>query len=597
MFYGFFIPAQNPSDKISIYQLNEKLLEHLIKEKIDEVRVQHTLKTLFNDSILYIAAKFHSNYLYNKGELSHIEPEDKIMETPQKRAEHFGAINYLVGENVAFTLINTPVKDKKGKIHTNSTYDETAADLVTMWVHSPGHYKNIITPDYNSTGIAVWADQKTGRIYAVQKFANILYKYKFIENKEFFSYSNFMLPEVINSFDKIEKHIHKGKHVFKLKQVKDSSVCKRCVENESSFAFGMTTVTFKGDAIYLNSYNPEPIFNMLKKRKDGFAAEIVTYNAFDCGNPTYYTMPSRRNKQCIFNGKVLKPVYRNKALKGFKPGGKKRKDVKKNFEKGKIKKYSIKIGKLPKNMKEFYEVNLVTIQKKKVCRVMHFSSFCGDTLERFYTLQFKHDSLSNNSEVHKDYKNISFLIQFKKNKTDYKLADIKPITDSLLSEDFTADTIEIKAFSSVEGLESLNKHLQEQRAHNIANAISANQKEKLTKLIYSEENWNLFEKQIQENKDLADYKNLTHEKIKIKLEDTLKQKKIENYLTKQRVAKIRIHAKEIITDKNIERYLFEKTKNQKKIIISLVAANRNNDTILKQTDSLRFFMEIAYNKN
>ncbi len=591
-----FLNAQSASDNISEYQLNEKLLEHLIKEKIDEVRIAHNLKTLYNDSILYVAAKFHANYLYTKGELSHTEPEDKIMETPQKRADHFGAINYLVGENVAFTLVNKPVKDKKGKIHTNKTYDETAADLVDMWAHSPGHYKNIITADYNATGLAIWVDQKTGRIYAVQKFANILFKYDFKENKEFFSYSNFKAPEVINSFDKVDKHPHAGKHSHKLKPVKDSAVCKRCYDNEPRLAFGRTSFIYKGDAIYLTSYDPEPIFNMLKKRKDGFAAEIVIYKPFDCGNPQYYTLPSRRNKQCIFNGRVLKPIFRKKALKGFKPGGKKRKDIKKNFEKGKIRKYSVKLGKIPKDITDFYEVNLVIIQKKRVCRVMHFSSFCGDTLEQFYKLPFKHDSISNNSEVHMDYKNISFSIPFQKNKTEYKLADIKPITDSLVSKDFSADTIVINAFASIEGSEAINKQLQEQRANNIANAISGNQKEKLTKLIYSQENWLLFEKQIQEQKELAEFKNLTHEQVKKILEDTLKQKKFEVFLSKQRVAKIRLHAREIITDKNVEKYLLEKATTQKKKVYAAITANIKRDSIYKKLDSLKFFMEIAYNK-
>ncbi|MBA3664904.1 MAG: CAP domain-containing protein [Bacteroidetes bacterium] len=588
--------GQSPDDKISAYQLNERFLEHLIKEKIDEVRIQHGLKILYNDSILYVAAKFHANYLFTKGALSHTEPENKIMETPQKRADHFGAVNYLVGENVAFTIVNSPVKDKKGKIHTNSTYDETATDFVTMWVNSPGHYKNIITPDYNATGVAVWTDEKTGRIYAVQKFANILYKYTFEENKSFFNFSNYKYPEVINSFDKVEKRMHKGKHVFKLKQVKDSAVCKRCNESKGGFGFGMTSVTFKGDAIYLNSYDPAVIFQLLKKRRDGFAAEIVTYKAFDCGNPSYYTLPSRRNKQCIFNGKILKPVYKKKALKGFKPGGKNRKEIKKNLAAGKVKKYMIKIGKIPKGMTDYYEVNLVVIQKKRVCNVMHFSSFCGDTLQRFYPLPFIHDSIRNDYEIREDYKNIYFQIPFQKNKTDYKMVDIKPITDSILSESFVADTIEINAFASVEGKESLNKQLQEQRAHNIANAISSNQSEKLFKIIHARENWELFEKQITEQKELVEFKTLLHEQIKTKLEDSLKQKKFEQYLSKQRVANIRLHAKEIITDKNIEKYLLSKINSIRKEIALAMNGKPNKDTLLRKIGKLEWLMGVAYNK-
>lgn len=192
--------SQKANDKINLYALNEKLLEHLIKVKIDEVRQQHQLAPLHNDSILYVAAKFHANYLFKKGELSHTEPENKKMETPQKRADFFGAVNYLVGENVAFTLVQLPVRDKKNKIHINTTYAETANDLVTLWVNSPGHYKNIIAAKYNATGLAICVDAKTKRIYAVQKFAQILFKYSFESNTKFFSYSDFIPPKPIISF-------------------------------------------------------------------------------------------------------------------------------------------------------------------------------------------------------------------------------------------------------------------------------------------------------------------------------------------------------------------------------------------------------------
>lgn len=136
-----------------------------------------------------------------------------------------------MGENVAYTSVGIPVKDKKGKISTNSTYNQTATDFAVMWVNSPGHYKNIITPDYNATGVAIWADKKTNRIYAVQKFADILYKYKFDENKNFFNYSNYVPEPVVSSFDGVRSHLHKGKHAYKLKNPKRISVCKLFCES------------------------------------------------------------------------------------------------------------------------------------------------------------------------------------------------------------------------------------------------------------------------------------------------------------------------------------------------------------------------------
>ncbi len=45
-----------------------------------------------------------------------------------------------------------------------------ASTMVTGWVTSPGHFKNIIG-DYSTTGVAVTVDPRDGAIYATQIFA------------------------------------------------------------------------------------------------------------------------------------------------------------------------------------------------------------------------------------------------------------------------------------------------------------------------------------------------------------------------------------------------------------------------------------------
>lgn len=577
--------SQRPSDQLLPSAINIKYIEHLIKEKIDEVRVQHNLKPLYNDSILYVAAKFHGEYLFKKKQLSHFEPENPITETPQKRAEYFGAVNYLVGENVAQTAILMKLRSKKGKIYSNTTYDELAADFTQLWVNSPGHYKNIITPSYNSTGLAVYYSEQDSLFYAVQKFANILYEYDFIENKQFFPYSDFKSPEVTKSFEGIPGVYHSKKHAYKLKAVEDSAKCRNCYLNKMSFAFRQTHIEYRGDNIYLVSYSYDGVYNLLKKRKDGFAAEIVTYGNYDCGNPAYYTYPSRRNGQCIFSGKVLKPVYRKAALRGFKPGGKNRKEIKKKIAQDKMKKYELKLGKIPKDINDYFEVNLVVIHKKRVCDVMHFSSYCGDTLGRFYDLPFLTDTITNSTAIKEDYRTIIFNVPFEKGKTEYKLADIKPITDSLLSEHFIVDSVKISAFASVEGSEVVNKELTGKRADNLASVFSTNQKEQYYKTVTAAENWSRFEKQIRENKELEKYKGLEHEKVKELLKDTLEQKRIEKYLSKQRTAEVRLRAKEIINDSTIGKYITKKIKDLKKLNLK--------DSVM--ADTMDYFLDITYN--
>ncbi len=584
--------AQQADDPINTYGFNERFLEHLIKEQIDSVRTAHQLKTLYNDSILYVAAKYHAEYLCQLKDLNHNETDRPKTLTPQKRAEYFGAVNYLVGENIAFTLVNAPTFSKKVKKHVNTTYRQVAQDLAIMWVNSPGHYKNMIYPDYNATGVAVWSDPKLNRIYAVQKFANILFKYQFDENKNFFAYSNYTVAPVANSFEGVSRQLHSGKHVHKLKTAKKTSQCAECLAN-SDFQFGLSSIEAKNGKIIFSSYDYYAVLNLLQKRKDGFAVEIIPYKPYDCGNPAYYTDPSRRNGQCVFSGKVLKPVYKKKAIKGFRSGTKRKKILKK-IEAGKIKKFQVVLGKLPKDITSFSELNLVLIQKKRVCRVMRFSGYCGDTLERFYPLPIYQTTLSELSELKEDYKNVRFRIPFQKGKTEYNMKDIKPLTDSLLSESFTADSVIIKAFSSVEGSEKVNKAIQEKRAQQLVTALAKNQKEKLNTYLVTEENWELFETQIKTKEQLKEYRNLSKDKVKALLEDTVRQKKVESFLAEQRVADIRLRAREIITDKNAESFLTRKIQEKESRIRKLESNSQKTKEFELCLDSMKLLMGSAF---
>ncbi|MBL7931810.1 MAG: hypothetical protein JNL60_07910, partial [Bacteroidia bacterium] len=450
---------------------------------------------------------------------------------------------------------------------------------------------NIIYQDYNSTGVAIWADPKLGRIYSVQKFANILYKYTFDENKKFFSYSDYVPKPVVNSFDGINRKIHNGKHAHKLKTPRSESSCTACFSN--GFQFGLSRIEAKNGKVIFSSYDYYTILDLLKKRKDGLAVEIIPYNPYDCGNPAYYTDPSRRNGQCVFSGKVLKPIYKKKAIKGFRAGSKRKKVIEK-IEAGKVKKYQLVLGKIPKNFNSYAELNLVLIQKKRVCRVLRFSGYCGDTLERFYKLPLYPDSLQAGFEIKQDFKNVRFKIPFQKGKTEYNMKDIKPLTDSLLSESFTADSVIIHAYSSVEGSENANKAIQEKRAKQIVDALAKNQKEKLNTVIITEENWELFEKQVQSKEQLKEFRNLPKEKVKQLFEDTIKQKKAETFLSEQRVAHIRMRARELITEKNAERYLDSKIKEKKLRIVELLKDSTKADLLKNPLDSMGLLMGAAF---
>ena len=204
--------SQSPDDALPFSDINKEYLEHLIKEKIDNVRKNHNCKSLANDSILYSAAKGHSEYLKKFKRLSHFEANVPEKHSPQLRVEFHGVKNYLVGENVAKTSFHKAMKNKSGRKYTNRTYGQLAFDFVDAWVKSPGHFANIIKADYQVTGLAVDIDYDKKTVYAVQKFARVLWKYYFKENKQMFSYSNYVTADTVKSFEGISRKPNKEGH-------------------------------------------------------------------------------------------------------------------------------------------------------------------------------------------------------------------------------------------------------------------------------------------------------------------------------------------------------------------------------------------------
>ena len=69
-------------------------------------------------------------------------------------------------------------------------------------------------------------------------------------------------------------------------------------------------------------------------------------------------------------------------------------------------------------------------------------------------------------------------------------------------------------------------------------ALKNNQESEFKSRIISSPNWELFEKQIEKEKELKDLKGLSKSEILIKLQDKKYTEKIETYLSKQRIGQV-----------------------------------------------------------
>ena len=168
---GFDSLSQTSTSVINPDSVNTTLIESLIKKKIDSVRLKHKRNALILNDILQKAAIDHALYIKNTKKLTHYQNNQK-KKTPEKRIAFYGLENTNTGENIANTFINTIIENDKGTKYENLTYKDAANDLVNSWVHSEGHFENIITQEYLYTGISVSYNKLMMEIYAVQVFSS-----------------------------------------------------------------------------------------------------------------------------------------------------------------------------------------------------------------------------------------------------------------------------------------------------------------------------------------------------------------------------------------------------------------------------------------
>lgn len=513
--------SQSPTTYFDENKPNVKYLEHLIKKGIDEVRVEKGLNPLVNDSILYLASADHAQFLKQYGRLSHYQSQNKEKRTPQLRAELYGAVNYNVGENVASISYGA----------SSETYGSIAKSFVTNWVNSPGHYQNIITPDYEITGVSVSLHNEKKAIFACQKFAKVDFRFVFEESSTFFPYSNYAPPQQINSFDEVPQGlIPKYKYPYKLRHDK-LEVCASCPDkHKESPDISLAYDERKG--FVLRVENSAYVNKLIRNKWDGFAVELVDYEDYACGSPFYYEKPSRRNGQLRLNGMLLEPKFRKDLERGFRKR-KANKEVKffpyifrkdsvkffKRFGQYRLDKYTseyfeIRLGKPPRNSPRFFNHNLIVIKDKQICDVYYFTDYCGEVYEEYKStdfIPFQPDTVDYLFQISPDQ--LSFSIPFQQGRYNFEKETVLKNISTLSEYDFIIDSVKIKAFSSVEGDSAINAQLQIKRGENIADIFQGIQEKEIEKSISTAINWTDFRRAIRRNHETRPLSQLNNKEL------------------------------------------------------------------------------------
>ncbi|MEM6965738.1 MAG: CAP domain-containing protein [Bacteroidota bacterium] len=535
-------------------KINQNKLEALILQKLNAHRKTLKLVLLKNQLALQKAASFHSKYQSDNNVLTH-DQKDVKNRTPYKRVMNQGGTNGLIGENVAY-------------VSPESTYEDLAEAFYQSWKNSPPHYENMIHPDYRYSGIRFERSKSGKVIYGTHVFGGERY-----------------IPPPVADYPVDARGI---------KDYDEKTYYRDGIWGRSAASFAYSLFQ-RGDSIFLYYENDEAVEKSILRENDGLAVDIIERRQFPCGSPNLF------HGSAIHDGVMLPPVFRDEL-----------------FQKNKSLHYwghKLFLGIVPKGIASQIDLAMIGIKDSCYCDYGHsieipeagLAQFrinpiwaLGELKQRKYvdTLPpLKNDNRWTRVDSTSKFQisNKVFEIHFDKNR--YQLTQLPASLITFLKKNKSEiKSIEVEAFSSVEGATDKNIFLQNKRAQQIENAL---QKEsidldQISKT--SQENWNLFYAQIGTTK-WSSWKSKPKYQIKNALRNASKAKELEPLLKEQRTAKVKITFNQTITTKRYATNYFDqvKTDEELKYLIAyfsqLVAKSKTDSALLVQYQLIQEFLK------
>jgi len=469
-----------------------KLLSKCLLDLINNYRVNNGAEPFRDNDVLGKAADLQAQYMSRIEQVT-LENKKKVATTAKR------VILYGGGRNV------DEIVNKTNAVKGNEflSYSTIAQDLITKFTGNKKTEVILMDPRWIFAGIGAGLDGTGKKLYVSVVFGNHY------------------------SFNDGAKRIEMLTVPYSTKsqglQPYDKKLCKKC-ERIPNIEDLYTGITITDDNIVFKTDDLRTLKKILKESKDGFAIDIVQKEQYDCSGPAVV------DNTLINKGVLLKPVYKNTLYK---------KNIYKDQKK--IKLFEANLGKLPENITGDFELNLLIIQKGKVCKSISKSYIDKGIPSLTMELRLLRDStaIKVDSAYYPTAENstITFRIPFEKNKYTYKQEDIEPFLKALNEPDFTINEVLIAAYSSIEGNDLDNQKLQQKRAESISDALKLRQKRPIKTTITTSNNWELFSNDFQDTK----WKELTSMDPKQANEYIIKNnllKQIEPVLSKHRYAEI-----------------------------------------------------------
>lgn len=324
--------------------------------------------------------------------------------------------------------------------------------------------------------------------------------------------------------------VTKAQFPYGLEDQREHAYCKSCQEwieaKPKEVLFGIS-INLDGD-IYFSMSDLQWFNNIFKSDAYGVTIDIVSKKRYQCGSKAAADEEFR-----LPLGTVLPPVYKKQLVNDNR------------FSDGNI---NVKIGKLPSSLAhQELEGNLVILNGNYVCYYTNFVNIARSGWQ-LLPMGLYTDSLIRDSKVYgadeTDFftytKKEQLVIPFEKGSASFSTQYLRHFFDSVNLSDYTIRKTAIRAYSSVEGQETVNKALMKKRADTIVKALQLYQPGLKRINIVTAENWLEFFQDIADS-DIDVLKDLSKTEVRKKLTDKVLVNRAEPLLSRHRKAVITIY--------------------------------------------------------
>ena len=456
------------------------------------------------------AAKIQSEFMAKKEERTQ-ENVVKSLQTPGLRSVSHGGSKRV-------TELITRAKATQGI--EDYTYLDIATEVVLSLLKNKKAVNTVLDKRYTYTGVGCHVDAFNKYCYVSIVFGNDL---------------------SFNKVDVSEKNTVYSKKAYGLKPY-DEKVCRKCeIRNIETF---YQYLDIKGDDVYFVHPNVKILRRIIGNDKDGIAIDFVQHSQMPCNeiNDFNYNLHNR--------GVMPKYMTFKKMLKKNEITDKKDKGM------------NVYLGTAPGTVSAPFDVNLIIIRNKVICRTIVKTNLKSPAINYEAETSLIPDLNGIQTTINyipqPEKTVLEFTVPFERSKSIYEASDIKPFIDALNESQFIIDSINIVAFTSLEGGDKLNQDLQKKRSESIVSAMESLQsKNNIPYSISMDDGWNLFVKDVVST-PYSDLAKKTKNEVKAVLTQAKPKKDLETILEKHRFAYIRINATYDVSEKYEQEFITNK---------------------------------------